>query len=30
VFGAALPLAIWTATVYRRLRTLGVTAPGER
>src|SRR6266567_5148151 len=28
VFGAALPLAIWTATVYRRLRTLGVTAPG--
>src|ERR1700760_761122 len=28
VFGASLPLAIWTATVYRRLRTLGVTAPG--
>jgi hypothetical protein len=28
VFGAALPLAIWTATIYRRLRTLGVTAPG--
>jgi hypothetical protein len=28
VFGAAVPLAIWTATVYRRLRTLGVTAPG--
>src|SRR4029079_8381721 len=28
VFGAALPMAIWTATVYRRLRTLGVTAPG--
>ena len=28
VFGAALPLAIWAATVYRRLRTLGVTAPG--
>jgi hypothetical protein len=28
VFGAAAPLAIWTATVYRRLRTLGVTAPG--
>lgn len=27
-FAAALPLAIWTATVYRRLRTLGVTAPG--
>jgi hypothetical protein len=28
VFGAAVPLAIWTATIYRRLRTLGVTAPG--
>jgi hypothetical protein len=28
VFGAAAPLAIWTATVYRRLRTLGITAPG--
>src|SRR5438045_9404609 len=28
VFGAAVPLAIWAATVYRRLRTLGVTAPG--
>jgi len=27
-FGAAAPLAIWSATVYRRLRTLGVTAPG--
>jgi hypothetical protein len=28
-FGSSLPLAIWTATVYRRLRTgLGVTAPG--
>jgi hypothetical protein len=28
-FAASLPLAIWTATVYRRLRTsLGVTAPG--
>jgi hypothetical protein len=27
-FAAAAPLAIWTATVYRRLRTLGVTAPG--
>ena len=27
-FGAAMPLAIWAATVYRRLRTLGVTAPG--
>jgi hypothetical protein len=28
ISGAAVPLAIWTATVYRRLRTLGVTAPG--
>src|SRR5215470_4621172 len=28
IFGAALPLAIWAATIYRRLRTLGVTAPG--
>src|SRR4029077_17455906 len=28
VFGAALPLAIWPPTVYRRLRTVGVTAPG--
>jgi hypothetical protein len=27
-FGAATPLAIWAATIYRRLRTLGVTAPG--
>src|SRR2546429_7516024 len=27
VFGAALPLAIWAATIYRRLRTPGVTAP---
>src|SRR2546429_7737918 len=27
-FGAALPLAIWTATIFRRLRPLGVTAPG--
>src|ERR1700758_1391078 len=27
-FAAAVPLAIWTATGYRRLRTLGVTAPG--
>lgn len=28
-FAASLPLAIWTATVYRRLRTtLGVIAPG--
>jgi hypothetical protein len=28
ISGASVPLAIWTATVYRRLRTLGVTAPG--
>ena len=28
VFGAALPLAIWAATIYQRLRTLGVNAPG--
>lgn len=28
IFASALPLAIWTATAYRRLRTLGVTAPG--
>jgi hypothetical protein len=28
IFAAAAPLAIWTATTYRRLRTLGVTAPG--
>ena len=28
-FAASLPLVIWTATVYRRLRTsLGITAPG--
>jgi hypothetical protein len=27
-FAAAAPLAVWTATAYRRLRTLGVTAPG--
>jgi len=27
-FAAAAPLAIWTATAYRRLRTLGVYAPG--
>jgi hypothetical protein len=27
-FAAAAPLAIWTATAYRRLRSLGVTAPG--
>jgi len=27
-FGAAVPLAIWTATAYRRLYRLGVTAPG--
>jgi hypothetical protein len=28
VFGAALPLAIWTATAHRRLRRSGVSAPG--
>jgi hypothetical protein len=27
-FAAALPLAVWSATIYRRLRTLGVDAPG--
>jgi hypothetical protein len=27
-FAAAIPLAIWAAIVYRRLRTLGVNAPG--
>lgn len=27
-FGSATPLAIWAATAYRRLRVLGVTAPG--
>jgi hypothetical protein len=27
-FAASAPLAIWTATTYRRLLTLGVTAPG--
>ena len=27
-FAASAPLAIWAATAYRRLRTLGVTAPG--
>jgi hypothetical protein len=27
-FAASAPLAIWTATAYRRLQTLGVTAPG--
>ena len=28
VFGTSLPLLIWSATVYRRLHRLGVTAPG--
>src|ERR1700685_4073991 len=27
-FASAVPLAIWTATGYRRLRVLGVNAPG--
>jgi hypothetical protein len=26
---AAVPLAIWSAAVYRRLRALGITAPGS-
>jgi hypothetical protein len=29
VLGAAVPLAIWTAAAYRRLRALGITAPGS-
>jgi hypothetical protein len=29
VVGASVPLAIWSATAYRRLRRLGVTAPGS-
>jgi hypothetical protein len=29
MFGAAIPLAIWTAAAYRRLRALGITAPGS-
>jgi len=29
VVGASVPLAIWSATVYRRMRRLGVTAPGS-
>ncbi|QWF79071.1 DUF4386 domain-containing protein [Amycolatopsis sp. CA-230715] len=28
LFGSAIPLAIWSATAYRRLRQLGVAAPG--
>ena len=28
VFGAGVPLAVWTATVHRRLRRAGVAAPG--
>jgi hypothetical protein len=28
VFGTAIPVLIWSATVYRRLHRLGVTAPG--
>jgi hypothetical protein len=28
VFGVSIPLATWTATAYRRLRQLGITAPG--
>lgn len=29
VFGTSLPLLIWSATAYRRLHRLGVTAPGS-
>jgi hypothetical protein len=29
VVGASVPLAVWSATAYRRLRRLGVTAPGS-
>ncbi len=29
VFATAIPLLIWSATVYRRLHRLGVTAPGS-
>src|SRR5437764_12286413 len=29
VFGAAVPLAIWAATVYRRLHPLGWTGTGR-
>jgi hypothetical protein len=28
VFGASIPLAVFSAVAYRRLRMLGVTAPG--
>lgn len=28
VFGTSIPLATWTAVAYRRMRHLGVTAPG--
>ncbi|HEX9337551.1 MAG TPA: DUF4386 domain-containing protein [Pseudonocardiaceae bacterium] len=28
LFGVSVPLAIWTGATYRRLRQLGVTAPG--
>lgn len=28
VFAGAVPLAIWSATLYQRLRYLGITAPG--
>jgi hypothetical protein len=29
ILGAAVPLAIWSAVAYRRLRALGITAPGS-
>ena len=28
LFGVSVPLAVWTGATYRRLRQLGVTAPG--
>lgn len=28
VFGVSIPLAVWTGATYRRLRQLGITAPG--
>lgn len=28
VFAVSVPLAVWSATTYRRLRQLGITAPG--
>lgn len=28
IFGVSVPLAVWTGATYRRLRQLGITAPG--